>query len=49
MPTDPLKARAAELSFKKFTQGLTPAEEAEYQRIKEQLAQAGSSGNPNGG
>jgi hypothetical protein len=38
MSIDPLKARAAQLSFKKAAEGLTPEEEAELARIRQELA-----------
>jgi ribosomal protein L29 len=38
MPVDNIKARMAELGFKKATQGLTPAEEKELAELKRQLA-----------
>lgn len=38
MAIDAKKARAVQLSFKKATQGLTPAEEAELQNLERQIA-----------
>jgi hypothetical protein len=35
---DAMKARAAELSFKKATQGLSPMEEQELENLRAQIA-----------
>lgn len=41
---DPIKSRLVSLSFKQATQGLSPEEEAEMQRLKQQLALQNAAG-----
>jgi hypothetical protein len=38
MAQDPLKTRAYQLNFKKATEGLTPEEEKELARLRQQIA-----------
>jgi hypothetical protein len=44
MSVNALKARAAQLSFKKATQGLSEAEEQELQSLRQQIALAQAAG-----
>ncbi len=45
MAIDADKARAAQLSFKKATSGLTPEEEAELVALRQKIALANAVGN----
>lgn len=44
---DPQKARLIELGFRKATSGLTPEEEKEYQRLKQEQAAAAAAAGSN--